>query len=415
MFLKSMRLVLTLAALACALLLSGCYTGGESAGPPAGGLTVVPGDGLVTLSWQPDPGVEYWLFWGPGSNVDVTHAAFIKTNASSPFVIAGLTNGATYAFTINGRKDGGPGGTPAPVVTATPRPAGNFWQIGAGAGTVDLRGVAYGGVYDAVGNAGAFFQSTDGITWTPPAGNWAALAGGSNVNGIIDTLSRFIAVGDAGLILFTTDNTTWTAGTYAVPPVPAPKLNALAGNGTRVVAVGDGGAIYYSDDSAVTWTAAASVPGGTGNLYGVATSLAAGRWVAVGAGGTMITSTDGSNWVAVASVTPAITADLRGVAILPTIVRFVAVGAGGEVATSSDGLVWTTQVITSSDLQAVAASVTGTTVFVAVGNAGVALTSFDGFSWLSPATGTSSNLFAVVNGGGEFVAVGQAGTTIYSK
>ena len=413
MFLKPMRLVLALTAIACAVLLSGCWTGGDSASPP-GDLTAVAGDGQVTLSWTAESGVEYWLFWAPGTSVDVLHPIFVKTNASSPFTITGLTNFATYAFTINGRKDGGPGGSPAPVVTATPRPTGYEWKIGGAAGTADLRGVGFGlSQYDAVGNAGALFQSADGITWTAAAGNWAALAGGNNVNAIIFASSQYIAVGDAGLILFSTDNTNWTAGTYAVPPAPAPKLNALAWDGRRTVAVGDGGAIYYSDDIAVTWNAAASVPGGTGNLYGVSNS--SGRWVAVGAAGTVITSTDGSNWVAVTSVTPATAADLRGVAALPSVVKFTAVGAGGEVVSSSDGLVWTTQVITASDLQAVAASVTGASLFVAVGNAGVAFTSFDGLTWTAQATGTASDLFAVVNGAGQFVAVGQAGTTLYSR
>ena len=416
MFLEPMRRVLALAAIACAVLLSGCFdlSKGESADPPAGGLTAVAGDGYVTLSWQPDSGVDYWLFWGLGTTVDPNHPSALKINATSPFTVGGLANGATYAFTINGRKDGGPGGSPAPVVTAIPRPTGIVWQIGGAAGAADLKGVAYGGVYDAVGNAGAFFQSVDGITWTAPTGNWAALAGGNNVNAIIDTLSRFIAVGDAGLILFTTDNTTWTAGTYAAPPPAAPKLNALSSNGARVVAVGDGGAIYYSDDSAVTWNAAAAVPAGTGNLYGV-TSSTAGHWVAAGAAGTLLSSTDGSNWTAVTSVTPAIGADLRSVAVLPSITIFTAVGAGGEVATSTDGLVWTTQVITPNDLQAVAASATGTSLFVAVGKSGVVFTSFDGITWTNRATGTLFDLLGVVNGGGQFVAVGQAGTTIYSK
>src|SRR3954466_12305455 len=123
MFLKPMRLVLALPAIAGAVLLSGCYNfgEGESADPPAGGLTAVAGDGYVTLSWQPDSGVEYWLFWGAGTDVDVSHPPGLKTNVTSPYVIAGLANGSTYAFVINGRKDAGPGGTPTPVATATPR------------------------------------------------------------------------------------------------------------------------------------------------------------------------------------------------------------------------------------------------------------------------------------------------------
>ena len=409
--------MLALAAIACAVLLSGCnyFETGEKASPP-GDLKAAAGDGLVTLSWTMDSGVEYWLFWTVGTTVEVG-SSFIKPGVGSPYTIGGLTNGVPYTFGINGRKNGGPGGSLASV-TATPRPTGYEWQIGGGAGTADLKGVAYGTTtattgFDAVGNAGALFQSTDGITWTPAAGNWAALAGTNNVNAIINIGGRFIAVGDAGLILFTTDNTTWTAGTYAVPPVPAPNLNALASNGARVVAVGDGGAIYYSDDSAVTWNAAATVPGGTGNLYGVAASSA--RWVAVGAAGAVITSTDGSNWVAVTSVTPAITTDLRSVAALPITASFAAVGVGGEVASSTDGLVWTTQVITATDLQAVAPSVGGSILFAAVGRAGVAFTSFDGVTWTNRATGTASDLFALVHSSFQFVAVGQAGTTIYSR
>lgn len=416
MFLKPMRLVLAIAAVASAVLLSGCYKAGDSAPPPAGGLTAVAGDGLVTLSWQADPDVEYWLFWSPGTSVDINHPTFIKTNVASPFVIGGLTNFSNYAFTINGRKGGGPGGAATPVVTATPRPTGYEWKIGGPAGTADLKGVAFGAgsVFDTAGNGGALFQSPDSVTWTPAAGNWAALAGVNNVNAIIYTLSGYIAVGDAGLILLSTDNTNWTAGTFAVPPVPTPKLNAVATNGSRIVTVGDGGAIYYSDDGAITWSAAAAVPGGTGNLYGVISS-SAGRWVAVGAAGTLITSTDGTNWVAVTSVTPAVAADLRGVTVLATTSEFTAVGDGGTVAASADGLVWTTQVITPSDLEAVAVSVGGTPLFVTVGKAGVAFTSFDGTTWTSHATGTPLDLFAVVSGGVQFVAVGQAGTTIYSR
>ena len=402
--------MLQLAAIACAAVLAGCYGRGEPADPPVGGITATPGDQLVTLTWQPDSGVEYWLYWGPGTSVDVLHPTFIKLSVQPPYVIGGLTNGTTYAFTITGRKDGGPGGSPAPVVTAVPRPDGFVWTAGGPAGTADLKGVAYGTAYDMVGNGGALFQSTDGITWTAAAGNWAAMAGVTNVNGIIFTGVGYVAVGDAGLILFSADNTNWTAGTYATPPVAASNLNALASNGSRLVAVGDGGAIYYSDNNAATWTAAAA-PAGTGNLYGIASST--GNWVAVGAAGTIITSTDGSTWVPAASVTPAITTDLRSISSL--IGTYAAVGVGGETARSTDGVNWTTQVITPNDLLAVAGSVSGTGLFVAAGRAGVVFTSFDGITWTSRTSGTVSDLLSVVNGGGQFVVGGQAGTTLYSR
>ena len=408
-----MRLVLALAAIACAALLSGCYGGGSPADPPAGGITATPGDQLVTLTWVPDSGVEYWLYWGPGTSVDVLHPISIKLNVQPPYVIGGLTNGTTYAFTITGRRNGGPGGTPAPVVTAVPRPDGFVWTVGGLAGTTDLKGIAYGITYDVVGNGGALFQSTDGITWTQAAGNWAAMAGVNNVNDIIFTAAGFVAVGDAGLILFSADNTNWTAGAYAVPPAPAQNLNALATNGSRLVTVGNGGAIYYSDNNAATWTAA-TVPAGTGNLYGVAWATT-GNWVAVGAAGTILTSTDGGTWVPVTSVAPAITTDLRGVGVILSTGIYSAVGLGGQVATSTDGANWTTEVITPNDLMAVAGSVGGTGLFVAVGKAGTVFTSFDGVAWTSRTSGTASDLLSVVNGGGEFVVGGQAGTTLYSR
>lgn len=405
--------MLQLAAIACAVALAGCYSHGEPADPPAGGITATPGDQLVTLTWTPDSGVEYWLYWGPGTSVDVLHPIAIKLNVQPPYTIAGLTNGTTYAFTITGRKDGGPSGSPAPVATAVPRPDGFEWKIGGAAGTSDLKGIAYGTVYDVVGNGGALFTSADGITWTAAAGNWAAMAGVTNVNDIIFTAAGFVAVGDAGLILFSADNTNWTAGAYAVPPAAAQNLNALATNGSRLVTVGNGGAIYYSDNNAATWTAA-TVPAGTGNLYGVAWATT-GNWVAVGAAGTILTSPDGGTWAPVTTVAPAITTDLRSVGIILSTGIYTAVGLGGQVATSTDGVNWTTEVITPNDLLAVAGSVGGTGLFVAVGRGGVIFTSFDGITWTSRTSGTASDLLSIVNGGGQFVVGAQAGATLYSR
>src|SRR5260221_4408019 len=91
MFLKPMRLVLALAAIACALLLSGCFdlSKGESADPPAGGLTAVAGDGSVTLSWQPDSGVHYLVFWGAGTTLDANRPRGLKVQSTSPLHVAG--------------------------------------------------------------------------------------------------------------------------------------------------------------------------------------------------------------------------------------------------------------------------------------------------------------------------------------
>jgi len=404
-------------------LLSGC-NGAESASPPSAGLTVAAGDGQVTVSWQMDSGVDYWLFYAPGTNVVAGQPStgyVSKMNISSPYILTGLTNGSTYAFVLNGRKNGGPGGPSTPVVTVTPRPAGSTWQRGGAGGSADLRGIAYGtassgtAYYDAVGNSGSMYQSTDGITWVATAGNWAGVAGATNFNATLYASSKFIAVGAAGKIFYSSDNVNWAAGTYPTPPATMPTLNALASNGARIAAVGSGGSIFYSDDGGVTWLGA-NVPAGSGDLNGVAYSTSSARWVAVGARGMLVTSTDGSNWSAVTAATPSTTNDLKGIAVLADGTKFAAVGNGGTVLTSSDGQIWTSQVLSgNADLLAVGAHTSGTNEFVAVGAAGAAFTSLDGITWVAQATGTAVNLLGVISAAGQFVAVGQVGTSIYSR
>lgn len=88
------------------------------------GLTAAPGDAQVTLNWN-DPkdasitGYKYALWsdgaWGdwqdiPGSGADTTS-----------FTVTGLTNGATYGFSITAVNDAGPGAS-SDVVTVTPQP-----------------------------------------------------------------------------------------------------------------------------------------------------------------------------------------------------------------------------------------------------------------------------------------------------
>lgn len=92
----------------------------------------------------------------------------IFTNAVSPMVVSNLTNGTLYSFTVNGRIDGGPGGTGSPAVTAIPRLAGGIWVVGTPIGSTNINGIAYGTFFVAVGDSGALFTSTDGINWVAP-------------------------------------------------------------------------------------------------------------------------------------------------------------------------------------------------------------------------------------------------------
>ena len=392
------------------VLLAGCG-GGNSAAPPTGGLKVVPGDGQVTVSWNADAGVEYWLFFAAAEGVTTRNwnsltGGAARLNVFSPYVLTGLTNGVTYSFTMDGRTDGGPGGPGAPTVTAVPRLAGVSWTAGGSLGSLDMQGIAYGtasnttAYYLAVGNGGAQYQSTDGVNWTAISG-----ATTSNLNAALYTLSRFITVGASGTVLSSSDLATWTAGTS----VTNQNLNALASNGTTVVAVGDGGTIQYSTDG-LTWNAAAAVPT-TKPLYGI-TYAASGLWVAVGAGGTVITSSDGSTWTTVSSGT---SSTLRAVSVqASTAYTYVAVGDGGTVLTSTDGVTWAAQNVSpAANLLALAAS---TGQFVAVGTGGAVFTSPDGINWTGQTTGTSVNLLAVLGGSlAQYVTTGSGGASYYSR
>ncbi len=391
------RLLAWLAAAAATCVLAACGGSNGDPAPAPTGVAVTPGDGNVKVSWNAQPGVEYWIFYAPGT--DITTENWIKLagarvirEATSPQTIGGLLNGTTYAFTINGRTNGGPGGPGTPAVTATPRPAGANWSVGASLGASDLRGVVYGSKFLAVGADGAAFSSADGLTWTPsPTGTTTAL------NSVTFSSAGYVAVGDGGTILTSTDLATWTARSSATSNA----LNGVAFNGVNVhVVVGDGGTILTSTDTGVTWTAAAS--GTTQALYGVA--FAAGKFVAVGAAGTLLTSADGSTWTAVASQT---TQDLRALAFGASTI--VAVGAAGTVITSPDAATWTAQpAIGAADLAAVAFG----SQFVAVGSGGAIFTSADGVTWTAQSSGTTNALNAVASGNFGFVAVGATGTNL---
>ena len=400
-------------ALVLSLLLAACGGTGSSASPPAGGITVTPGNGQVTITWQPQTNVQYWLLYAAtATSIDMSHPStghMWATNISSPYVITGLTNGVTYSFAMNARTDGGPGGAQTPSVSAVPRMAGASWSPGTGSGSSNLAGLAYGAASDAslnyvaAGDAGMVYKSTDGVGWSS-----AATALGVDFRAALYALGQFFVVGANGTnnVLHSTDLATWTGATTAVS-VP---LNALASDGTSVVAVGDAGQIRVSTNGN-SWNAA-TVPGGfTANLYGVAYG-ASGRWIAVGQAGALLTSTDGLNWTA--GVSGVSGSDLTGVAVTAGGV-YMAVGRGGAVTKSSDGVTWTAQTLTpATDLLAVNADASQ---FLVVGAAGTAWTSPDGLTWTSrtAATGIGSDLRALRGSPSLYIAVGNAGATISSR
>jgi len=407
------RLSALIVAIAAALLLAACGDKGSPAGAPPSVLAVA-GDGVVTLTWNAEPDVEYMVFYAAASSITVDNwttlpQAHAILSASSPQVVPrqvstttpALVNGTTYSFTVNGRKGGGPGGPGSPSVSATPRLAGATWTAGTPLGTNDLLGVGFGTVFVAVGANGAMYSSTDGTAWT--ALNFTVT---SNLNAAVYG-GNYVAVGAGGVILFSSDAITWTQRTSGT----ANSLNAVTTNGGSVyVAVGANGTILNSGDGQ-NWTVVNS--GTTNNLYGVA--YGNGLYLAVGANGTLLISGDATNWSVATSQT---TLDLKGAAygalVDPTTGtitnQYVALGNAGTLVTSNDGTTWTARpAIAANNL----AKVTYATQFIAVGSGGGIFTSSNGTTWqAATSTGTTNNLNAVVPGLHGYIAVGASGTNL---
>jgi len=404
------RPMMLIAAILAGLLVTACGSSGHPADPPAS-VAAVAGDGIVTVSWPTTSGVEYWLFYANSPSISTSNWTAIPgsrsiLNAVSPYVVTGLTNGAVYSFTVNGRTNGGPGGEGSPSVSAIPRLAGTAtaslpapWTAGTALGADTMRGLMLGTQFVAVGANGAMYSSTD-------ATNWVALNSGvaANLNAAVHS-GVYMAAGDGGAMLHSTDAISWTPRNTGT----ANNLYAIAANSARIVAVGAKGTIVTSSDG-ITWAAAAE--SATANdLYAV--TAFGSLWIAVGANGTMVTSSDGSTWKSVASNAAL---DLKGIAhgtsSATGALIFVAVGASGALVTSPDAATWTAQpAIGANTLSAV----TYGTQFIAVGANGSIFTSTDGTTWVGQPSTTNSDLNAIVHAPYGYSVVGAAGVNLLAK
>ncbi len=414
MLLSSIRQAL--AALLVAFLVSACGGSGGAAPPPTGGVTVTPGDGAVTVTWNAQPGVKYWIFYAPlsGNFSSITTDNWTQIpgsvavlNVTSPYVVTGLSNGFTYAFTVNGRTGDGPGGPGTPSVSSVPRPAGASWQTLANVGSNTLRGITYGtssadllGYYLTVGDSGAAYRSVDGVTWSG-----LDVSGGATLNAATYTFGNFIAAGPGGLLRYSTDMGTWTTAASNTTQ----NLNAIASNGALAIAVGDNGTIIESANGSA-WVTVTNLPT-TKHLYGIAYS-ASGVWTAVGAGGTVLVSADGGTWSLATSGT---TATLRAVAVQTVVTSMIlATGDNGTAIASADnGATWTTRTTgTTANLLTANAN---TSQFLATGQGGVVITSTDSVTWTTRSSSTVADLYAAISGLAQYLVVGQGGTEIRSQ
>ncbi|HZQ59907.1 MAG TPA: hypothetical protein VFC24_01080 [Casimicrobiaceae bacterium] len=378
------------------VLLSGCG-GGSSASPPTE-ISATPGDAQVTITWNAESGVDYWIFYapdptiGPSNFVNVANAKVLR-NASSPQVIAGLTNGLTYYFSINGRTNNGPGGSASPTVSATPRLAGAVWTVNTPLTSSNLNGLAFGAVgFVAVGAGGQMFSSLDGRTWVTQTSGVT-----SDLNAIVSVNGVYVGVGNNGITVRSTDGVTWT-NAVASPNT----LYAMAREGSSYVAVGAAGTVVTSSSSGNDWAAQNS--GTSVNLRGIAFNGSV--FVAVGDNGTVLSSSDLVTWTPQVS---GVTATLRSIAFGLT--RFVAVGDGGTIITSTDGVTWTVDTDPTTDTLN---SVVAGSQFIAAGVNGRILTSPDGVNWSVAASNTTATLFGLAWSGSAYAAVGAAGTNLVS-
>jgi hypothetical protein len=465
-----------IALFACAALISGCGgSHGSSAPPPVGGLTVEPGEGGATLTWTGVAGVDYWAYAGQSATICKNcstndwkstvgaQSRGWQTLMSSPYFFTGVTgfnvnplssnvnNDVLYAFIMDGRINGGPGGDATTSKSTTPRLNGASWYTGGTLGAGSVTGLAFGpvlntttntyaatGTYLALGAGGVKYQSPNGLSWSPittssDTTNWKGAAYAFPGT----TIQKFVGVGAAGSVVYSPDLVTWTSAPTAVTVSAGKDLNAVASSINLLVAVGNNGTIVRSTDG-ITWVAANPLPSGP-HLYAVAyTTVPSGNvWVAVGAGGALFVSADAATWSAVSSGT---TQDLKGVAsvvnttypngiydpkVAPTYsYSVVAVGNGGAVTqTKVDGGIWTwtaraTPLGSGSNLNAVVASsaLIPTNQFMVVGDGGQAFTSPDGVTWTSRTTTSAQNLTGLIRGyHNQYLAWAANGTTTYSK
>jgi hypothetical protein len=306
------------------------------------------GDTAISITWNDDPLVQYWLFYAQDPTVtpfDLDNGNTQLLNfgdavpASSPSIlcnspqhtvinqsIAATSGFPAYYFTINGRTGTSKGGQGNAPVSAIPRPAASSrapWVSGA---TIPV----------SVNGLGYVPLTSCGYSGLPPQGIFVAVG----PSGVIYTST--LAPGVAGA-LTNPGNVPMTWTQAQIPLGFNSNLNAVAGRAASgnnptnpnllFAAVGDGGAIVRSFDG-VHWQQSATVPTGS-DLYSVAISTSG--FIAVGQNGAVVTSPDGLNWTLNTSAQTANPSGSALRAIRCNGATCVAVGDSGTTLWSTNG------------------------------------------------------------------------------
>ena len=299
---------------------------------------------------------------------------------------------------------------PTPIPKPTPKPAP----------IPDINSVAFGaGRYVAVGDGGAIFSSSDGLTWSKKDSKttgtlWSVIYGND----------LFVAMGGANTIRTSSNGEEWAVRRYVGE---GELLFSAVYAGGQFVIVGARGirdtngritgtrGVIVTSVNGITWNER-SLPSTVPRLNSIA--YAGGKFVAVGNGETIVTSSDGITWSRTHPASSSSTAN-HLVKVIPAAGGFVAVGLNGVVITSTDGTSWTRRIGAPNNREGKPKHLYGAAYkpggnYAAVGNEGAVIHSSNGTSWTS-VSGIVEYFFDVIYADGQFVAVGAAQAILISS
>ncbi len=463
---KRLAIFLTIATVT----LCGCLgNSGSPAGPPTG-VTTFSGDGDVSITWNEEPSVIYWVFFAQDPTLTTLNwttllDAGVEVNALSPAILCNQINNPSPTslfpaifFTINGRTGTAAGGPGSALVSAEPRPAGGPlapWIVGqsipspmTGLGYAALTPCGYGGlppsgIYVAVGPAGTIYSATiaptvagplvasegnEAMTWTQgsvPAGfseNLVAVAAFSGPTNPAAPTLTFVAVGNSGTILRSTDGKNWEQ----VSHVPTSNnLNDVAWGGSNFISVGEGGVVLTSPDG-LSWTLNEQATTLSTNTLNAIHCFGS-ECVAVGTSGTTLwTTTGGASWVLYpygtnnwthvaygnndANADPPVVNQTGGVLTInrsaEAINTWVVVDALGNYAYTTTLGGW---LAGNTPIASSIVAIDYTTRFLALDSAGNAYASENAVGWMSVGSSNLSTPTAIRSNGQGFVALDASG------
>ena len=289
--------------------------------------------------------------------------------------------------------------TPEPTPTPKPAPI------------MDINSVAFGaGRYVAVGDEGAIFSSSDGLTWSKKDSKTTG-----TLHSVIYENNLFVAVGSGNIIRTSSNGEEWAVRRYVGK---GELLSSAVYAGGQFVIVGARGirdtngkitgtrGVIVTSANGIIWNER-SLPGMVPFLNSITHD---GRnFVAVGYSEAIVTSSDGTNWSRTHPASSSSTAN-HLVEVIHAAGRFIAVGRNGVVITSTDGTSWTMSIEAPNNIEGKPKHLYGAAHkpggnYVVVGNQGAVIYSSNGTSWTS-VSGVTPGLADVIYADGKFVAVG---------